>query len=165
MGGLIFNGLFAALLAYLYWYIGNVQYTQVGGEALGPASFPRLLIAAILIGLAVVSVRDAVKLKKAAAAGTGEQKIKIAKEDMRRLLLFSASLVLYFLLLPYVGFIVDTLWLIFAIIHIIGYKKPLISLAVAIGITLLVSFVFGGFFSVALPRGAGFFRDLSAYIY
>lgn len=165
MGGLIFNGLFATLLVYLYAYIGELQYNQVGGETLGPVTFPRLLIIVILIGLAIVTVRDAVNMKKAAASEDREEKPKIAKEDIIRLALFAVSMVAYLLLLPKIGFIVDTMVLVFTIISIIGYKKPLVALIVAVGLSLLVSFVFGGFFSVALPRGVGFFRELSLYIY
>lgn len=165
MGGLIFNGLFAALMIFLYNYVGKLSYTQVGTETIGPAGFPQLLIVLILIGLAIVSVRDIIKLRKENANPDKQEKPKIAREDIIRLVLFCVAMILYAVLLPYVGFIICTVCLIFAMIEIIGYPRLVIALVAAVGITLLITFVFGELFNVALPRGVGFFRILSQYIY
>lgn len=165
MGGLIFNGLFAAVLVFLYNYIGDLQYNQVGGETLGPVGFPRLLIIVILIGLAIVSIRDFIRLRKTPPSEEKGENAKIAKEDLIRLVLFSIALVAYLILLNYIGFIVCTMCFVFAAVKIIGYRKTLLAAVTAVGITLIVSFVFGELFNVALPRGVWFFRELSRYIY
>lgn len=166
MASLIFNGVLIIGLICLYVMAGQFEYIKVSNEALGPGGFPRLLIICIIVGLVICSVRDFIKMKKSKASETGEEKpAPIAKKDWFRLGGFFALLIAYLVLLQTCGFILCTLVFTFATIKVIGYKKTWLAAVAAVVLTLVITYVFGELFNIALPRGIGFLRELSRYIY
>jgi Mg/Co/Ni transporter MgtE len=104
-------------------------------------------------------------MRKNKAENKKDEVHAIKKEDKVRLILFSVAMIAYLALLQTVGFLIMTMALIFGLIKIIGYKKNWIAIIAAVAITLLVMFVFGELFNVALPRGTGIFSELSRFIY
>ena len=166
MASLIFNGVLIIGLIYLYLMAGQFEYIKVSNEALGPGGFPRLLIICIIVGLVICSVRDILKMKKNKANESEEEKpVPIARQDWLRLGGFFALLIAYLALIQTCGFILCTLVFTFATIKIIGYKKTWLAAVAAVVLTLVITYVFGELFNIALPRGIGFLRELSRYIY
>jgi putative tricarboxylic transport membrane protein len=72
---------------------------------------------------------------------------------MKRMILSLVAAVVYTLLLKSVGFFVMTILFIFAVMLVLGKRKPLSLVLVPIGTTVGVWFVFEKVLSIGLPPG------------
>jgi hypothetical protein len=113
-------------------------------DRLGPAFFPQLL-GAVLAVLAVVLVIRAL-------AGRSDPN---PPPPARTGLLWAVVglLVAYGVVMPHVGFLLATPPLLAAVTVALGLRQPLLVVAPALGITLVLYAVFGRLLGVLFPRG------------
>jgi hypothetical protein len=71
----------------------------------------------------------------------------------------------YAALMNVIGFILSTLVFTFVNPLVMGYRKYRILTVFSVLLTVVVVLAFGKLFFIPLPRGLGFLRELSYYIY
>lgn len=158
MGEIIFHVVLMSIMGVFLNESFKINTSRVT-DTVGPAGFPQIIIilSMILITISLISTirKNKGKLFK------GEK----VKELNAAFLLLLVSIILFILLVNYIGFFISTFALVGAILYALGQriiKKVLIlSSTAAIAYTL----VFGKLLSVPLPRGLGVFKIMSYFIY
>lgn len=92
-----------------------------------------------------------------AVAEAWHRRIKIA--------LCSVCLLVYIIILPWIGFILSTILFILAFILVLAEKRKWVLLASPLLITAVIILVFAKFITMPLPRGVGMFADFSRFFY
>lgn len=136
---------FAIIGAAIIILTGDIKVPTFLTEP-GPRLFPYISGAGILIcGIGIAFTKSEKKEKKPAD-----------KQALKRLLVISGALVLYYIGLHFFGFIIATPFASFAFIKILGCEEK-VSNIVAIIITILVTWglytLFNGVFKIFLPSG------------
>lgn len=109
---------------------------------LSPYLFP-LFISIILCLLSI-------SLIISSFAGLKEDKSE--KGDKKTFLLFLIECAIYLLALRYLGFLLSTMLLLGAIVHLLGEKKWWKIILISIVTSLLIYFLFGVYLGVMLPK-------------
>jgi hypothetical protein len=131
----------------------------VGTDVLKAGGFPIGVIALSLIVLAILITQYVLQHKKGGKpifAGPGIQPKVIAT---------AAVIGVYAALINIIGFIFSTLVFTFVNPLIMGYKNYRLLAFFSVLLTVVIILVFGKVFYIPLPRGLGFLRELSYYIY
>jgi putative tricarboxylic transport membrane protein len=142
-----------SLFLYIYSFtLGTFKAYQ----QMGPDFWPQLILIALMICSAILTVRHLVDWKKSKA---GEQ----SREEVSwvRFAVFFAIIISYILLLKTIGFICLTPVLILSIMMLIGARRIKTYIFSMVGIMLLVYVAFGRLLFVPLPKGYGIFRTIS----
>lgn len=127
---IVFSVVLIAVAAFFFFYADTFKMLP-GQTEIGPGAFPK----AVCVGLAVCGV------------------LLIIQE----LRLFTAAAVAYFVLLKILGFVLDSIWVVFVMMALLlnePFKKawPLM-LAVSILAPVVLYAIFGMFLKVPLPNG------------
>lgn len=142
---LVFLALGATLIA------ATLNFPAFPGQKYGPALFPRILGAGLIVSALVLFVRT----QRAAASGAPLLRLDPALKDPRRLgglLLVLGAIVFYLLAAEPLGFIPTSFLLLLALMAWFGVK-PLTNLLIALAMTGAVQWFFGTLMRVPLPRG------------
>ena len=163
---LIFDICLEVLLAILFGLSYGFNVGQpTRGDVLGAQGFPRIIIIVVFLLIAyqiVILVRKMIKEKD---NSDGTESTGNNKAGYLRLLICIALLIAYVFGMTIIGYALATLFFVFAFARTIGYKKYLKLLIFTVVITVILVLVFGTLFSITLPRGKWFFRELSYYWY
>jgi len=143
----IIIGLVLAAFAIVYGTLAlQLPERNIEGTP-GPGFFPGL-IGVILLVLSVALVAQGAR-----AWRTGDQ--DGARQGLdRRGTLMLALFAAYILVLPFAGFIVASVPFAGAMMWLFGGRKPLLVVAGAIVLPLLLSLLFGEVFRIPLPHGS-----------
>lgn len=160
---LIFDICLEVVLAILW---GGSYGFNVGlptkGDILGPQGFPRIVIALCFILIAYqifVLVKKMIKERNEVKEASGN------KTGFIRLAVCVLLLVLYIFGMSTFGYALTTALFVFAFGKAIGYKHNIKLLIYTAVITVVLVLLFGSVFSITLPRGKWFLRELSFYWY
>ena len=82
-----------------------------------------------------------------------------------RIIAVAGVIAAYMILMIYIGFTLSTLAFVFVNPIVMGYKKYKVLALYSVVLTVALILVFGKIFYVPLPRGIGFLREISYYIY
>ena len=141
-----------SLFLYIYSFtLGTFKAYQ----QMGPDFWPQLILIALMICSAILTVRHLVDWKK---SKTGESRENVS---WVRFAVFFGIIIGYVLLLKTIGFICLTPVLIFSIMMLIGARSIKTYVFSMVGIMLLVYVAFGRLLFVPLPKGHGIFRTIS----
>jgi hypothetical protein len=156
---LIFFVILGLLLLFGLGTALRIPTRTVGTDMLRAGGFPIGVIALALVVLALLITRYVLHCKKEGKrvfAGPGVHPKVIAA---------AAAIGLYAALMNIIGFIIATL--VFTLVNplIMGYKNYRILAVFSVVLTVVIILVFGKVFYIPLPRGLGFLRELSYYIY
>lgn len=160
---LIFSLLILAASLFLYWVTGSFGTgTTLQGAQMGPAFWPRLLLGALIILSAVVSVGKIRTIAREKAWGES-----LLTMDRGKVRFFTAIglCVAYLTLLPILGFIAITPIFMIAFMLLLGEKSPGWILGVSVGMTAIIVILFTKAMYVPLPRGIWLFREFSLLFY
>ena len=145
------------IAAALYVYAGDIVYTP-RGNSLGPEVWPRLAI--LLLGLSclyeigrrlIVGNRDATGFLEAFER---EQELDEPEVFYPRMLLGGIALmIVYAVLVPYLGFIFGTFLFLVAFMYIGGFRAHRTIWLTSLLVTLLCGVLFLRIAYVSLPRG------------
>ena len=134
-------------------------------DQVGPDSWPKLILYMIMATSAFEGIR---RLLTARSAQPGPAIVPVTKSpfereraDMRVVLTCVAASLVYLALFEIVGFFVDTLFFVMALIWIGRFRRFWTALAISTVTTLLFMLVFMRVIFVALPIGVGPFEWLS----
>jgi putative tricarboxylic transport membrane protein len=136
------------LIVGLVFFIGGVNLGIEKISSPGPGFFPSLF-SAILILLSLILFFLNLKEKK----NFTEKKLWKDKNSWRPVCLTLFSLVLYALLLNYIGYITTTFILLFYLVKIIGEKGLMQAFILSLLGTSISYCVFKVLFEVPLPKG------------
>ena len=159
---MVFNGVLA--LVFLFFIIGgmNIPHLSRPADIVEAGGFPivfGLIALALLVAEMIVQARN---LKK----GNNEAKeAPLYGPGLVKMLVVLAMTIAYILLVKTVGFTILTMVYTFAALFILGSKKPLFNVIFAVIATLVLVLIFGRFFGITLPRGVGFIKQISFYLY
>ena len=163
---MIFDICITVLLVFL---LGMSSLVKAGlptkGDVMGPGGFPRVVIILALVLLA----NQIFKLVKKIISSRGKKEIKKEevsnKDGYVRLVICVVILFAYVMLMKYLGYALSTFLFVFFFGKVTGYKKNL-SLLIFTGVqTVSLVLIFGTLFSISLPRGIGFLKEISFYWY
>jgi len=156
-----FNCLLMIAFSYLYLVSHTFIGTTISTDYCGAGGFPRLVIALALLLLVYDSVMTFKKLKKTEK----NEKPVFEKQGMRLLLTGVILLGLYVLVIEILGYIVSTVLFIFLFIKAMGYKSNVKAVLFTVVTVAALVIVFGNIFDTQLPRGFGFLKEISFYLY
>jgi putative tricarboxylic transport membrane protein len=161
MAELFFNILLIIILVILYLSSLGIRGRQISSDHFGPQGFPQILIALSVLLLIWVSFRVAKQVRK-----ESQLKEKFNRGFFKRPI-FLCLLILgaYAAFLNLAGYLLSTLLFIFLMGKGIGYSKNLRLVLFSVVTAGILVLVFGRLFGVPLPRGMGWLRELSFFIY
>ena len=159
---IIFSVILILGAIYLYIFIGGASGTTAGLESLtdlGAAFWPRV----ILILLIILSVINLIQgLKKMKAEGTGiTEGISVAGFFKSKLFIGMILVGIMAFILPQIGFLPTCFIFLIAYGLLLGEKKYLRLVIVALIITISIYVIFQGALDIFLPRGKGAFRTFA----
>ncbi|WP_081694711.1 tripartite tricarboxylate transporter TctB family protein [Halomonas huangheensis] len=149
---LILNGCLALLFTALFLQAGNLPSSM--WEPLGSGSFPRLVLAILVVINLAIMVKELRRFRALPAGKPG----MVSEWIKRHRLAFGvlALLAVYILCVPWLGFALASLGFVLAGQWLLGARTPR-SLAIALVIALCFSFgidlLFREVFVISLPRG------------
>jgi hypothetical protein len=155
---LIFSIILAAILVFLLGAAFRIPSRTVGTDTLRAGGFPTGVIVLALVVLVILTAQYIARAKKAGRVFDGQG-------IHRKVLTAIGAIGIYAALMNFIGFILATLLFTFANPLIMGYRKYRILAVFSVVLTVLIVLVFGKFFFIPLPRGLGFLRELSYYVY
>lgn len=116
------------------------------GESPGAAFFPRLIASAIALLAGVLFVRS--------VTSSDVRAYDVSATDVRRFAVPVAFLVAYVALMPILGFVLDTVVFLVALMRYSGVGSYWRSTTLALGLALTFHYVFGEFLHIPLPEGS-----------
>jgi putative tricarboxylic transport membrane protein len=164
---------------YLYHLANQFDFVARLGRP-GPDLWPKIVLGLMLLAAAWGALqaltqgsegREISLLVRAATRAVGKEdeaqqdlETEAGSADQRKPLRAAAAilaLLAYVGCIPYVGFTVASFALMFAIMLLAGYKRPLVAAAISLIGALSFFFVFQRVAYISLPLGVGLFKDLS----
>lgn len=139
-------GLFLMLLSLGYLYLSyrlpSYPYVPVDADVL-----PNTL------GIILFVLSIFLFFSKSKDENEERKKLLANKQDIFMLLIVAAFIFLYTFLLERIGFIITTILFLFITTRVLGYKRHLINLIIAITIPVVFYFIFNTILKIALPSG------------
>lgn len=94
-----------------------------------------------------------------------EEKEGHSRETRVKVILSILCLLLYVIVMPFIGFILSTLLFVFPLIFVLGERRKWILMLSPPLVTGLIVLVFGKLISMPLPKGVGVFAAFSRLFY
>jgi putative tricarboxylic transport membrane protein len=148
---------------FILGYLGCaliLDKNSVAGDVFGAGGFPIVLSIIGLITLVLISTKTLRKKTKVHIP-----MFNLKSQAGETLAVNIAILTAYVFLMDVIGFILSTLLFLFGSARSMGYKQIPILLFYTVVLAVILVFSFGKVFFVPLPRGIGFFRELSYFFY
>jgi hypothetical protein len=137
----------------------RIPTRTIGTDVLKAGGFPTAVIFLALAVLAILAVQYVRRCKK-------EGRPLFAGQGLHhRVIAVVGTLGAYVVLMNFIGFALSTLAFTYVNPLVMGYKKHRALAIFSVIMTVLVILVFGKVFFIPLPRGLGFLRELSYYVY
>lgn len=148
------DGIFIAFVTVFFLVMLVETFSIIEITKISAARLPRLLCISgfILSGMILISklLKNPAENKREIPAGDD---IASKKQQGTKLWYTVLFTVVYFLLIPLLGFILTTILITVAFSFFMGYKKKVIVVAVAVLTTLFLQLSFGTLLDVSLPQG------------
>jgi putative tricarboxylic transport membrane protein len=126
-------------------------FPAMPGQNYGPALFPTLIGIGLALAGAILIVGGVARRKTDPLVGGGEW--LRSGPHLMSFLAVIGGLLLYILISDWLGFILTALPLLFGWLLLFRGGKPASSLAIALGVTLVVDYAFSQLLLVPLPLG------------
>lgn len=134
-----------AMIAYTH------TFPAMPGQNYGPALFPTLIGAGLVVGGAILIIGGLARLRTESLIDGGAW--LRSRRHVASFLAVVGGLLLYILISDWLGFILTALPLLFGWLVLFRGGRPWSSLAIALGVTLVVDYAFGELLLVPLPLG------------
>lgn len=135
-GNIVFSALCILLaVVIIVTALGYPDSKDYGTGVPGPGLWPIVICVVMLACVVLMWFRTTTKLEN-------KMPLELWNSGTKRVYITMAVLIVYLLLLEPVGFIISTTVLEFVFIQWFAKKKPVITLLIALAITLVVYFVF-----------------------
>lgn len=167
--------LLLGIMAFSVFMLLQANHINIGRgrTPVGPIMWPRMVLGCMFICAAILFVVDLLRirrgqnleLKKDEGEDASTDDLVADKEEYPQRGLYTLIfLVLYLVLLPYTGFVVTTLVLMFAYLMSLRVTADKAALLATVS-TAVITFLFPYVLSVPLPKGVGVFLELARHIY
>ncbi len=136
------------LAAFVYWQALKIPVLKTDLSLVDASFFPKIIAVLLAFLAAFVFFR-------ASKEPENYLRFRLAPE-LAYVLLFSALILAYIVLLPYCGFESSSIAFLIAGMWLLGMRRPLLLLTVPVGITALVYLIFIRIMHVPLPISTRF---------
>jgi hypothetical protein len=126
-------------------FVASRDFPSGFGESPGAAFFPRLIASVLALLAGVLFVRS---------FASETTSYDVSTTDVRRFFVPVAFLVAYVALMPVVGFVLDSMLFLVALMRYSGVERYATSVPLAVGLGLVLHYVFGEFLHIPLPEGS-----------
>ncbi len=158
MGEIIFHFVLIGVLVVFLNASYNIS-TEGSIDPVGPAAFPQFLLYLAILLTLISLFRSIKKWRSERETSDTASIINLPVAGML------VSLIVFLLLIDYIGFIFTSMLLLFSLFYLLGQKNFWKISIQSIILPLAFAFLFGAVLSVPLPRGFGMIEILSYYIY
>jgi len=144
----------------------GIPEKSISNDYLGSRGFPQLIAIVAIVLLVAILAKTVISRKK--VGYTKPQKMKSVEGNRNVYIRVFALILLLFLYISFLkklGFTLETLLFIFAALTILGYRNFRISVLFSLAFTAMLVIIFGRVFFIAIPRGTGFLKELSYFLY
>jgi putative tricarboxylic transport membrane protein len=152
------------------WAVSSEWRSSVGGP--GPAFYPRLLIVLLALAMVVRMVQEVANIRKGAVQldapeATLEEGVEMDASllNMRRVIVAIGLSVAYVLGTLFLGWVLATFLLVVAFLWLTGKRNPLITIPVALTLSLGMAYVFVKVVYISLPTGTGIFDQFTVLLF
>lgn len=163
---LVFDLFLVTVFSAFLFMSNSITAKTISNDQLGSKGFPQMIAAVAIVLLLAIILRTIVAKKK--GGGIKVQSVEtepVARSLYIRVFALIILLFLYILFLKKLGFTLETLLFIFLSLTILGYRNYRISAIFSVAFTAMLVIVFGRVFFIAIPRGTGFLKELSYFLY
>ena len=155
---LIFNAVLGVIFLFFLVMSRQIPHQSTAADVVEASGFP-MIFSVISLLLLAYSTYEVLQGKSESKA------VKITKEGLFRLSVVVALTIGYILALNTLSFTLVTMLFVFTCVTVIGSKRYLLNAVYAFVCTLTLTLIFGRVFMISLPRGVGFIRELSFFLY
>ncbi len=166
---IIANVVFIAF--FIFMLINSFKLHQIKrfGE-MGSGFWPILILSTATFLSIILLISTLIKYlkekKKASVEASISQEALVALKSRRRKFVFSVILLLvYIIIMPWIGFVLSTLVYVLAFILALEERRKYVLAISPILVTALIVAIFARFIVIPFPRGVGIFAAFSRLIY
>jgi len=165
IGNVVIVSFFIFMLANSF----KLQEIRRFGE-MGSGFWPILILSAAVILSAVLLVSSLVGYLKAKRQSSGEPPLspeaaEALKIRRKKIALSVLLLLLYIVVMPWIGFGLSTLLYVPAFILVLGERRKLVLILSPLLVTVFVILIFSRFIAIPFPKGVGIFAAFSRLFY
>jgi len=160
-----FNLLLVIIFSYLYMVSNTFIRTTISTDYIGGDGFPKLVIVLAIAILVYDCIKLLKKFKEVRGSKVQEQETFFQKQGKKQLFIGIFLVGAYVFAVEAVGYIVTTVLFIIFLLKSMGYNKTLKGALFSVFFVTAIVLVFGNVFGILLPRGFGFLRGISYYLY
>lgn len=165
IGNVVIVSFFIFMLAHSF----KLQEIRRFGE-MGSGFWPILILSAAVILSAVLLISSLVGYLKAKRQASGEpspspEAAKGLRAQRKKIALSSILLLLYIIVMPWIGFGLSTLLYVPAFILVLGERRRLVLILSPVLVTVFVILIFSRFIAIPFPKGVGIFAAFSRLFY
>jgi len=131
-----------------YVFMATAQFPQDNVLLLGPSFFPRLLA----VGLLIMSILLLIKALMGRSMQSND-KFDIKNPGTQRAGIALLATIVYCLVLPYLGFIIDNVLYLIFLMYLLKQRSYLKMVIISLGVTFMVYAVFRMALNITLPLG------------
>lgn len=166
-GEIVFSGVCVAFFGFMLSQTFELMEQGRAGEV-GSGFWPLLSLAAATALSAVWLLRNLAayaREKPKMASEASPEAIADARDRQRKVALSVACLLGYIVLMPWIGFILSTMFFILAFILALDERRKKVLVISPVLITAAIIVVFAKFITMPLPKGVGIFAAFSRFFY
>ena len=165
IGNVVIVSFFIFMLANSF----KLQEIRRFGE-MGSGFWPILILSAAVILSAVLLISSVVRYLKAKRQASGEPPLSAEtaeglKVRRKKIALSVILLLLYIVVMPWIGFGLSTLLYVPAFILVLGERRKLVLILSPLLVTVFVILIFSRFIAIPFPKGVGMFAAFSRLFY
>jgi len=166
-GEIIFSAVCVVFFGFMLFETFELLGQGRAGEV-GSGFWPLLSLGAATALSAVWLVRNLAayaRQKPRAVSAPSPEAIGEARDRQRKVALSVACLLGYIVLMPWIGFILSTIFFILAFILALEERRKTVLVISPVLITAAIIVVFAKFITIPLPKGVGIFAAFSRFFY
>jgi len=159
---MVFSGVFALILLGFIFFGLQIPHQSNPADLVEASGFP-LIFAILALGLLVWEIFS--RYRTLRKAGATEDAGSFDIKQVPKVAVIIAMSIIYIVFVGSLGFTILSLVFLFIAMNLLGSKKQWVNALFSVLTVAALVLVFGKFFGISLPRGAGIFRELSFYLY
>jgi len=156
---------------FIFMLVNSFKLQEIKrfGE-MGSGFWPILILSAAVILSAVLLISSLVGYLKAKRQSSGEPSLspetaEASKVRRKKIALSAILLLLYIVIMPWIGFGLCTLLYVPAFILVLGERRKLVLILSPLLVTVFVILIFSRFIAIPFPKGVGIFAAFSRLFY
>nr|WP_263314208.1 tripartite tricarboxylate transporter TctB family protein [Mammaliicoccus sp. Marseille-Q6498] len=164
MGSIIFS--FILFVIFVYFLINSLNMENLREvDPIGPSGIPSFALFFLVVLLFYTLVKEILKYKRDKQNNQEVKQTSVFNKSLLIIMCLTISITIFILLINKIGFLLSCLFLTPLLLILLGAKSKTQIIIFSIGIPVLFSFLFGNVLNIPLPRGIGFFSDISSFLY